>query len=277
MVNADSMQVYGVLRVLTARPSPREAANPPHHLYGHVDPATPYSAGAWLRDVETLAGSGLFERRRPVFVGGTGLYFRALTEGLADLPPVPDAIRRKWRDALRAEGPAALHQVLANRDPAAARSIRPSDGQRIARALEVCEASGQRFSHLQARGGKGLADGGTMRGIVLEPARPVLHARIEARLLRMVEEGALDEVKALISRRLDPSLPAMKAIGVREFAAHLSGEIGLDEAVRLAATATRQYAKRQSTWFRGQARASWMRAAEPPEALAMLESRGEFT
>ncbi|MCV0397995.1 MAG: tRNA (adenosine(37)-N6)-dimethylallyltransferase MiaA [Rhizobiaceae bacterium] len=265
VVNADSMQVYSTLRILTARPSEAEAANPPHYLYGHVDPAIAHSTGAWLRDVAGLARTGLFERRRPVFVGGTGLYFSALMKGLPDFPEIPPSVREKWRHALAGDGAARLHSVLAERDPAAARGINPTDGQRIVRALEVCEVSGGKFSDLRASEGSGMVDMTTMRGIVLEPKRQLLRERIENRLRQMVRDGALDEVDTLLRRGLDPDLPAMKAIGVRELARYLAGEFSLDEAIQLAVIATRQYAKRQSTWFRHQIPQGFARIASPAE------------
>jgi tRNA dimethylallyltransferase len=258
VINADSMQVYSVLDVLTARPGASDQRRARHLLYGHVDPAVSYSTGAWLRDVSRLAGEGQLDRR-PIFVGGTGLYFRALVEGLSDMPDIPEEVRTRWRSRLEAEGAQALHRVLAESDPAAAGTLRQNDGQRIVRALEVLEVSGRSIKVLQAGRGVPLVDRTSARLMVLEPPRPVLVERIDKRLQAMAKSGALDEVRTLAGLHLDPKLPVMKAIGVREFAMAIRGEITLDEAVALAATATRQYAKRQSTWFRHQLGPEWER------------------
>lgn len=263
IVNADSMQVYSVLNVLTARPTAADLARVPHALYGHVHPSAAYSTGAWLRDVASLAESGLFADRPPVFVGGTGLYFRALVDGLSEMPDVPEHIRTRWRERLDREGAASLHSLLASQDAEAAATIKPSDGQRIVRALEVLEASGRSIRHWQATPGRPLIDRMTARFILIEPDRAVLAKRIEARFSKMIEEGAIAEVEALLALGLDPALPAMRAIGVRELAAMMEERLTFDEARLLAVTATRQYAKRQSTWFRNQLGPEWRRA-EPP-------------
>jgi tRNA dimethylallyltransferase len=259
IVNADSMQVYSVLDVLTARPGPDDLKRAPHELYGHVHPSIAYSTGAWLRDVSRLAGEGRFSNRRPIFVGGTGLYFRALTEGLAEIPGVPDDVRARWRSRLDEEGPARLHELLAREDMEAAKSIRPSDGQRIVRALEVLEASGCSIRAWQAARGRPIVDSATAQRIVIEPPRALLADRIAKRFARMIEAGAMEEVRALLALRLDPGMPAMKAIGVRELGMVSEGRVSLEEAQRLAAIATRQYAKRQSTWFRNQLGPEWQR------------------
>lgn len=261
VVNADSMQVYSGLAVLTARP-PRDVTDTtPHRLYGHVDPADPYSTGRWLGDVEALIAEGTFDRVPAIFVGGTGLYFRALTEGLAPMPAVPDEIRTRWRDALGEQGPGALHDALARKDPEAAQAIRPADGQRIVRALEVFEATGRSIRAWQGDTAPALVASEHARKVVVEPERPELRRRIEERFDRMVEAGALAEVEALLKRGLAPSMPAMKAIGVRELGAFLSGETTLAAAVEKAKTATRRYAKRQTTWFRHQLGPGWRRLA----------------
>lgn len=259
IVNADSMQVYSVLSLLTARPGPRELAAAPHRLYGHVPPGAAYSTGAWLRDVEALIDSGALRNRRAIFVGGTGLYFRALVEGLSPMPDIPPAVRRRWRQRLEAEGAAALHAVLQELDTQAAARIRPGDGQRIVRALEVLEASGKPIGHWQAMRSRPLVDSASAEKLVLEPDRGALAKRIDQRFEQMVAQGALEEVKALLSLDLPRSMPAMKAIGVRELAAALGGDISLEEAARRAKAATRQYAKRQMTWFRHQLGADWKR------------------
>lgn len=262
VVNADSMQVYAVLDRLTARPQREELAAAPHFLFGHVDPADDYSTGAWLADVRRIIADEL-GGRPAVFVGGTGLYFKALLGGLSDMPAVPDAVRRRWRYRLAEEGPAKLHRILRSEDPAGAMSIRPGDGQRIVRALEVLETSGTPISYWQSRSGTPLVDPQSARRFVLVPDRDWLRERIADRFAAMIESGALDEVRALAATDLPPEKPAMKAIGVRELAAYLEGDLTLDEALEKAVTATRQYAKRQMTWFRNQLGPEWERVAVP--------------
>ena len=259
IVNADSMQVYSVLRVLTARPGPEELAAAPHLLYGHVDPRVAYSTGRYLRDVEALAASGAFAERRPIFVGGTGLYFRALLDGLSAMPDIPADVRAPWRARLADEGPQPLHALLAEQDFRAAAAIRPSDGQRLVRALEVLSASGRTISQWQADAGRPLIDSDTATLIVIEPDRQALIERIDRRFDRMVDEGALEEARAIAALKLDPAMPAMKAIGVRELLEADAGKTTFDEAVSRTKIATRQYAKRQSTWFRNQLGPEWMR------------------
>ena len=259
IVNADSMQVYDVLRVVTARPGEDDLAAAPHFLYGHVSPAVAYSTGAWTRDVSHLISSGALEGRQAIFVGGTGLYFRALLGGLSDMPAVPDELRARWRGRLAEEGPGALHAVLAERDPETAASLRPGDGQRIVRALEIIDASGRSIRHWQQRGSAPLVDPDTATRLVLDIDRSVLHARINTRFERMAEEGALEEVARLRAMKLDPALPAMKAIGVPELGRYQDGETTLAEAIERAQAATRQYAKRQMTWFRNQFGEEWRR------------------
>ena len=259
VVNTDSMQVYSVLQVLTARPGADDMQYARHLLYGHVHPRTAYSTGAWLREVKALAGGGELARGRPVFVGGTGLYFRALVEGISEMPEIPDTVRERWRYELAQQGPTKLYRILMREDSRAAMSLRPNDGQRIVRALEVLQASGRSILEWQAERGAPMIDVDSARLLVIEPDRGELVARINKRFDTMVESGALDEVKALDALDLDPALPAMKAIGVRELRAVLSGAAGLDEAILHAKIATRQYAKRQSTWFRHQLGPEWRR------------------
>ncbi|KGF68755.1 tRNA delta(2)-isopentenylpyrophosphate transferase [Hoeflea sp. BAL378] len=259
IVNADSMQVYGVLDCLTARPGASELEAVPHHLYGHVSPATAYSTGIWL-DQATQAIAGIRSRGAlPVAVGGTGLYFRALTGGLSDMPAIPDALRTELRARLESGGVEPLHRELAALDSEMAARLRPADRQRILRALEVVRATGRSILEFQGRSGAEIVDPLTARCIVLEPDRQVLHARINARFARMVEDGAIDEVRQLMAMDIPPQHPAMKAIGVSQLATHLAGRISLDEAVDLASAATRQYAKRQMTWFRNQLDGRWER------------------
>ncbi|HEX6860836.1 MAG TPA: tRNA (adenosine(37)-N6)-dimethylallyltransferase MiaA [Caulobacteraceae bacterium] len=246
IVNADALQLYRDLRVLTARPSDEETRQAAHHLFGVADAADGWSVGRWL----TAAREVIARAERPlIFVGGTGLYFKALTEGLAEIPPVPAEVRRAAEARFDAEGEAAFRAALAGVDPAAAQRIAPGDRQRLVRAMEVFEASGKALSDWQAQTSGAVAD---WRGVVLEPPRDALYARCDARLVEMVEHGALEEVRALTARGLSPALPAMKAVGVRELAAHLAGETSIDEALAAAQQETRRYAKRQMTWFRNQ-------------------------
>jgi tRNA dimethylallyltransferase len=261
VVNADSMQVYDTLRVLTARPSEEEMQGVPHHLYGHVPAGEAYSTGAWLRDVCALLPRLADEGRMPVFVGGTGLYFKALTGGLSEMPKIPEPVRQRLRARLLEEGPEALHSELRERDPAVARSLNPQDGQRIVRALEVLDATGQSIAELQARPGQVVIDPRTARKIVVLPERAVLHRRINGRFEKMLEQGAEEEVRALLALRLPADMPAMKAIGVLQIAAMLRGEMTRAEVLEKGAAATRQYAKRQMTWFRNQMDESWERFA----------------
>lgn len=255
IVNADSMQLYAGLRVLTAGPSPEETARAPHHLFGSVDPADGWSVGRWLRAASEVIADIRGRGRPVVVVGGTGLYFRALTQGLAEIPEVPADVRAEAAADFERMGEAAFRARLAEVDPAAAARIAPGDRQRLCRAWEVFAATGQALSDLQRTGAPAIAD---WSAVALEPPRPALYARCDARLHAMVREGALEEVRALIARNLDPALPAMKAVGVREFAAHLHGEISLEAAVEAAQQETRRYAKRQITWMRGQM-AGWPR------------------
>lgn len=260
--NADSMQVYGILRLLTARPSDDDLQAAPHLLYGHVDPREQYSTGNWARDVGAILRSGELDGRPPVFVGGTGLYFRALTQGLSTMPEVPAEIRQRWRDMLAETGSHVMHGILAERDPAAAASIRPTDGQRIVRALEVEEASGKPISWWQGQRGTPLVDAASARKIVFAPDREVLGQRISRRFDAMIEGGAMQEVEAMDTLKLDPAMPAMKAIGLRELIAVRHGEVSMQDAIEQSKIATRQYAKRQSTWFRTQLEPDWTRIAK---------------
>ena len=268
IVNSDSMQGYSVLDVLTARPSAAEMARVPHFLYGHVHPSTAYSTGAWLRDVTRLIEEGALGGRPAVFVGGTGLYFRALAEGISDMPDIPPSVRERWRYELKEQGAERLHRILMHEDSAVAMQLRPTDGQRIVRALEVLDASGRSILDWQAARGQPLIDRDNARFLVIEPDRRELVVRIEARFDQMLDKGALDEVRKLMALDLDPNVPAMKAIGVRELQAALAGQMSFPEAIERAKIATRQYAKRQATWFRHQLGLEWQRL-RPGEELAI--------
>jgi tRNA dimethylallyltransferase len=253
------MQVYDTLRVLTARPSDDDMQDVPHYLYGHVAAGSVYSTGAWLRDVTALLPKLRTGGQMPVFVGGTGLYFKALTGGLSDMPSIPEATRTVLRARLQEEGPEPLYAVLRERDPAAAGSLNPQDGQRIVRALEVLEATGRSIAEFQGQSGPVIIDANSARKIVVLPDRAVLHQRINGRFEKMLEQGAEDEVKRLLALDLPAEMPVMKAIGVSQIAAMLKGEMSREEVLEKGSAATRQYAKRQMTWFRNQMDESWER------------------
>lgn len=259
VINADSMQVYDTLRVLTARPSEDEMEGVPHLLYGHVPASSLYSTGEWLREISALLPDLRKQGRFPVIVGGTGLYFKALTGGLSDMPAIPDDIRERLRSRLIEEGPAVLHTELSRLDPAMAEGLQPGDGQRIVRALEVIEATGKSIRDFQKASGPVIIDPDRAQKIVVLPDRPVLHARINRRFEAMMESGAVQEVKALLSLNLAPDATAMKAIGVSQIADMLAGRMSEAEVIEKSAAATRQYAKRQMTWFRNQMGEDWAR------------------
>jgi tRNA dimethylallyltransferase len=259
VVNADSMQVYDTLRVLTARPSEEEMQGVPHHLYGHVPAGAAYSTGGWLRDVSALLPTLRAAGRLPVFVGGTGLYFKALTGGLSDMPEIPEALRKALRSRLLEEGPDGLYAELAVADPAMAASLNLQDGQRIVRALEVMKATGRSIADFQGQSGPVIIDAAHARKIVVLPDRAVLHQRINGRFEKMLQQGAEDEVRALLALDLPAEAPVMKAIGVSQITAMVRGEMTRDEVLEKGAAATRQYAKRQMTWFRNQMDDSWER------------------
>jgi tRNA dimethylallyltransferase len=271
IVNADSMQVYRDLRVITARPTPAEEARVPHRLYGHVDAGENYSVGRWCRDVGTVLAEIERQGRVAILVGGTGLYFKALTTGLAAVPPIAAEIRSQVRARMASEGAAALHGELARLDPATAQRLMVNDRSRIARALEVVLATGRSLTDWHREGLPALVDSARAAKIFLTCERKQLVARIEARFAAMLEAGVLDEVRALERRQLDPLLPAMKAHGVPWLIRHLHGEISLDEAAAGAIMDTRRYAKRQLTWFRNQM-TDWPWAA-PGEAQKALETQ----
>jgi tRNA dimethylallyltransferase len=251
VINADSMQVYDDLRVITARPTPEEEAQAPHRLYGHVDAAVNFSVGRYVADavqvLEEVQG-----RKLPIFVGGTGLYFKALTEGLSDIPPVPEEIREEIRGESEGLDTPELHRLLEERDPETARTLRPSDRLRVQRALEIFAATGQPLiSFHGARQPGSLSDIPVIK-LFLAPERDELRRRIDNRFLAMMKQGALEEVRALGERNLDPMLPAMRAHGVPGLLSYLRSETSLEEAIAKGQGDTRRYAKRQFTWFRHQ-------------------------
>ncbi len=254
VINADSMQVYSELNILSARPSEEDERRVPHRLYGVFPPSRSCSVAQWLematKEVEAAFAAG----RLPVVTGGTGMYLRALMHGLAPIPTVPDVIRAEVQQKLDATGPQALHDELSEIDPETAARLAPGDSQRLIRAVEVFRATQRPLSQWLADGNRGALDDARFGVLVLMPPRAELYARIDARFEQMVEHGGLDEVRAIMELGLDPGLSAMKAVGVRELAAYLSGEITREEAVAKAQQASRNYAKRQMTWFRNQIR-----------------------
>lgn len=266
VVNVDSMQVYADLRIITARPSAEEEASVPHRLYGHVDGAVNYSAPRHVADVAGLLPELEGLGSLPVLVGGSGLYFKALTEGFSAIPQVPEPVRLAFRARAEQCETAALHAELAVRDPDMAERLRPSDRMRVMRALEVLEATGRSLASFHGARQPGPLDGWPLLRLFVSPERDEVRARIDRRFEQMMGQGALDEVAALRGRRLDPLLPVMRAHGVPGLIAHLDGEFSLDEAIRKGQADTRAYAKRQVTWFRHQM-AGWQ-AVAPDGALA---------
>lgn len=250
VINADSMQVYAEMRVVTARPDDADEAAAPHRLYGHIAASEPYSVARWLGEVATEIEEAKAAGHLPIIVGGTGLYFKTLTEGLSPIPSIPPDIRARWRQAGNEAPAGELHALLAARDPETAARLRPSDTQRIVRALEVFDATGQPLAHWQRVPGVPVLPERDAVRLVAEVDRDELYARADARFARMVELGALDEVRQLMSLGLDPNLPAMRALGVAPLARHLSGECDLATAIGDAQRDTRNYVKRQTTWLR---------------------------
>jgi tRNA dimethylallyltransferase len=265
VINADSMQVYHELRIVTARPTEADLVRAPHALYGVRPAAEAGTVACWRGAALAAMDAARAAGRLPILCGGTGLYFAALTEGLSDIPPVPQAARAEARRLLSAEGPAALHARLAALDPDTAATLRPSDSQRIARAYEVVTSTGKGLRAWQAGGGTGPAPW-RFAAVVLDPPRDALRAAIVARWHAMLANGALEEVRALGALGLDPALPAMRAHGVPELLAHLAGKVTLEAASARAILNTGQYTKRQATWFRHHALA-------PAERVRFFASR----
>jgi len=251
IINADSQQLYADLRVLSARPSADEEAMTEHRLYGAADAADAWSVGRWSRAVAPILADLADAGQPALLVGGTGLYFTALTKGLADIPDVPAEVRSAAVEAFDDEGEAAFRRRLAEVDPAAEARIEAGDRQRLARAWAVAQHTRRALTDWTADTIP-LLKPGSWSGLVIEPERTALYAHCDLRVAQMVEAGALGEVRTLVARGLDPNLPAMKAVGVREFASHLAGDTALAAAVEATRQATRNYAKRQLTWFRNQ-------------------------
>lgn len=273
VINADSMQVYRDFRILTARPAPEEEARVPHLLYGHVDAAENYSVGRWTIDAGKALAEAENSGRVPIFVGGTGLYFKSLLKGLSDMPPVPAEVRARVRNEAKDVSAPVLHARLAQHDLRMASALRPTDRQRVLRALEVFEATGRSLADWQQKPGRPLIEPRDTLTVFLEVERKMLFERIDARFDGMLENGALDEVRALQTRKLDPALPALKAHGAPALSRYLSGEISREEASTSGKTDTRHYAKRQETWFRHQMK-DWPWVT-PERALGYLISEIE--
>lgn len=274
IVNADSAQLYNGMPLLSAAPTKGEMAEAEHRLYGIRDPAEPCSAAEWgamaRKEIASVQASG----RLPILVGGTGLYLRTLLDGIAPVPPIDPAIRDRVRSRPVEENSAEL----AGADPKAAARLGAADTARIARALEVVLSTGKTLAEWQREREGGIAEDIDLRPLILLPPRDWLYERCDARFERMFNGGAVEEVKALVERRLDPSLPAMRAIGVREISAFLADEVSSEQAVSAGSQATRNYAKRQYTWFAHQPPADWPRWTEPvdatlEQALALLDPK----
>lgn len=275
IVNADSAQVYRDLRILSARPGPADLALADHRLFGTRDAAVACSAADWAKDAAAMVDAVHAEGRVPLLVGGTGLYLRTLFQGIAPVPDIPSPVRSE----VRAASVVANHCRLGELDPLAAKRLHAADTTRVARALEVVLATGRSLADWQAQRSGGIGDRVAVRALVLLPPRPWLQARCDARFAAMFQDGAREEVAALVARNLNPALPAMRAIGVAEIAALLRGEIDEAEAIARATLATRQYAKRQHTWFANQSPPEWTRFTDRLDApgafdraLALLEA-----
>ncbi len=249
IVNADSMQVYKGLRVITAQPSDEEMSQAPHHLFGYRDPADAGSAGSWLKDAQSVIRGIQMRGRVPIIIGGTGLHLLALVKGLSEIPPIPDEVRTQVRTLVQSIGTDEAHARLEEIDPEAASKIKPNDRQRIMRGLEVHTATGKPLSSFQGDRTPPILSSGEWVGVALTPPRAKLYARIDRRFAGMLMEGAMDEARALAARDLDPSLPAMKAHGMPWLLAYLRGELSSDIAAEYAKRDTRRYAKRQFTWI----------------------------
>ena len=258
VVNADASQVYADLALLSARPSDDEMDGVPHHLFGHVDAAEAHNAARWADEARAVIAAAHDAGEVPILVGGTGLYFRTLLDGIAPVPEIAPDIRA----AVRALPVAEAHAALAESDPGAAARLNPADTTRVARALEVVRSTGRTLADWQAATEGGIAGDVTLAPLILLPPRDWLRARCDQRLVQMFETGAIEETEALLARDLDPALPAMRAIGVPQIAGYLRGEIDRADALEAAQAATRQYAKRQFTWFRHQPPSDWLRHEE---------------
>ncbi len=251
IVNADALQVYSKLQILSARPTKTEMGKIPHHLFGHVNPEKKYSTGHWLRAVDPLIIEILARGKTPILVGGTGLYYKALTQGLAQVPKLPDDAMKNAQEVLEEGGIDALRRLADNLDPRASSKVLGNDPQRLLRIVSVAKGTGKPLSLWQSET-NAVLPAGTWKGFVLLPNRENLYDRINTRFADMIKNGGLAEAKYIHSLNLAKDLPAMKAIGLRDLIAHLEGEISLDMAIERAMRQTRRFAKRQYTWLRGQ-------------------------
>lgn len=251
IINADALQVYSKLQVLSARPTEAEMENIPHHLFGHISPSTRYSTGHWLREIDPLVIDILARGKTPIIVGGTGLYFKALTEGLAQIPKLPPSAMEQAQTVLDKGGVGALRRLAETLDPLSAAKVLGNDPQRLLRIASVAQGTGKPLSIWQKET-HAILPAGTWKGMVLLPKRENLYDKINARFADMIRQGGLAEAKRIFGLNLTPDLPAMKAIGLRELFAHINGEISLDDAIEQAMRQTRRFAKRQYTWLRGQ-------------------------
>ena len=251
IINTDSMQVYDVLNIISARPNSEELAQAPHKMYGYVPPATRFSTGAWLRDVEALIQQEGADYQKLIFVGGTGLYFDALINGFAQIPEIPNEVVQQVEEVIQPLDSHGRAKLLAEKDPEMAKRLQAPDPQRVARAISVIEATNKSLAQWQDEPNEpSVLEGFEIEKIVLNPERDVLRERIALRFKLMMQAGAIEEVEAINALKLDPTLPAMRAIGVPEISAYLRGEMDLEEATEKSIIATHQYAKRQRTWFR---------------------------
>ena len=270
IINADAMQLYAELRVLTSRPTEGDERSAPHRLYGSVPARELWSVGRWLATAKSEMEAAWAEGKVPVVTGGTGLYFKALEEGLSHVPPIPQAVRDHWRERLQAEGAPALHGELARLAPEDAARLEPGDSQRIVRNLEVLEATGKPLSlHFAAAKEASVLKGVNVRRVAILPPRDELYAVIDARFETMLAMGAVNEVKALLALKLQEDVPVMKAIGVKPLSDMLAGVLSPEQAVALAQRQSRNYAKRQMTWIRNQM-ADWPVVEKRTQAIEVL-------
>ncbi|RCL03596.1 MAG: tRNA dimethylallyltransferase [Candidatus Tokpelaia sp. JSC161] len=270
IINADSMQVYDVLRLLTSRPSEKEKAGVAHYLYGFVNPRKAFSVGYWLSAVDDLFVSSRLIGKTCIFIGGSGLYFHALLGGLSSIPHIDAVVREKWRISLEKNGIRELYSILLKKDPFLAKRLSSNDSQRIIRALEVLESTGYSITYWQNKPKKPFLDAMSIRKLVLEPTKNEIEERIHTRFELMLANGVIEEVKQLRMMNLNSELPVMKAIGVRELNAYLDGFLGIEEAVEKVKIATRGYAKKQMTWFRHQLDTGWQRLTSADSACFHL-------
>ncbi|HEY0014638.1 MAG TPA: tRNA (adenosine(37)-N6)-dimethylallyltransferase MiaA [Allosphingosinicella sp.] len=272
VINADSAQVYRDLRVVTARPSQDEEAHSPHRLYGYRDAAEPFSAAAWAADARREIAAAHQAGRLPILAGGTGMYIRTLLDGIAPVPEIAPQVRAE----VRALAVVKAHAALAKEDPQAAAKLRPSDTTRVARALEVVRSTGRALGEWQKERTGGIGGSVALVPLILLPPRDWLHARCNERFEKMLSEQGVAEVRSLLARNLDPALPAMRAIGVAEIAALVRGEIDRARALELGRAATRQYAKRQYTWFSRQPPPEWPRFTAPLDCAGLEHGLADF-